>query len=190
MWFNVKVHSGEIVADRSAILAKAANRSAILAKAANRSAILACGTSLQSEPQRSGEATTIPKVDKALVFELGSSLERHPYIAATISPRCATKYKHDARASEPALCAGLRTPLRSARVSRPRRHKTEGLPASHWTVFQHNLPQRSSTTRPDRHNSRDGTGATDIARRTAQTSTIHEGSKVCGSYPEQLPASR
>ena len=54
----VKVHGGKKVADRSAILALRAK------KVADRSAILALGS--QSEPRRSGEATPIPKVDKAL----------------------------------------------------------------------------------------------------------------------------
>ena len=42
--FDVKVHSGKKVADRSAIMAFGS----------------------QSEPRRSGEATPVPKVDKAL----------------------------------------------------------------------------------------------------------------------------
>ena len=54
MGFDVKVHGGEKVADRSAIIAFGS----------------------RSEPRRSGEATSIPKVDEAV--ELGNEEEKTP----------------------------------------------------------------------------------------------------------------
>jgi outer membrane protein assembly factor BamB len=87
MAFGAKVHGGEKVADRSAIIAFGS----------------------RSEPRRSGEATPIPKVDKALV--------PLPVPPATAERVCTVLDRHDARNGY-ALCFGIRdTALLAALVA-------------------------------------------------------------------------